>query len=239
MPTFDPSFPQQDSELVSLPFRNQFNALNDKIETVPAGPPGPAGEKGDKGDPGDAGPAGNNGADGQPGPVGEGGPEGPAGRSIVSIRDNGDGRALMDMSDGTTYGPYIIASGPQGPPGPNGGEGPAGPSGGVGPEGRHVVNVRDPGDGRAMVDMTDGTSYGPFTVASGPTGPGGPEGPQGPAGEVTAQQLAQEISFAFGGTSANTNMVQLLSLTVSDPPTQSELQAVANKMDELISALRR
>jgi hypothetical protein len=33
--------------------------------------------------------------------------------------------------------------------------------------------------------------------------------------------------------------VQLLGLTVSDPPTQSELQAVANKLNELIAALRR
>ena len=41
------------------------------------------------------------------------------------------------------------------------------------------------------------------------------------------------------GTSANTNAVSQLGLTVSDPPTQSELQAVANKLDELIAALRR
>jgi len=176
---FDPSLPVNGSEVTSAELRGQFNGLKALIDAVPAGPTGSAGEKGDKGDPGDAGPAGNNGADGQPGPVGEGGPEGPAGRAIVGIRDNGDGRALIDMSDGTTYGPYIIASGPAGPPGPNGGEGPAGPSGGIGPEGRHVVNVRDPGDGRAMVDMSDGTSYGPFTVASGPAGPQGPAGADG------------------------------------------------------------
>jgi hypothetical protein len=33
--------------------------------------------------------------------------------------------------------------------------------------------------------------------------------------------------------------VQLLNLTVSDPPTQSEMQSIANKLDELIVALRR
>jgi len=233
--TYDPTWPPGPVVVAATKMREQFTGLKALIDATPAGPQGPAGEKGDKGDPGDAGPAGNNGADGQPGPVGEGGPEGPAGRAIVGIRDNGDGRALIDMSDGTTYGPYIIASGPAGPPGQNGGEGPAGPSGGIGPEGRHVVNVRDSGDGRAIVDMSDGTSYGPFSVAGGPAGPEGAQGLQGLPGEVTSQQL----NDAIAGTSANTNTIQLLGLTVSDPPTQSELQAIANKMDELIAALRR
>ena len=105
-------------------------------------------------------------------------------------------------------------------------------------------------------EALDGTSYGPFTVASGPAGPAGPAGadgrwrlmtivgpagsdggpgPQGQPGEVSNQQL----NNAIAGTSANTNAIQLLGLTVSDPPTQSELQAVANKMDELIQAMRR
>jgi hypothetical protein len=39
--------------------------------------------------------------------------------------------------------------------------------------------------------------------------------------------------------SANTNTIALLGLTVSDPPTQAEVQALANKLDELILALRR
>ena len=77
--------------------------------------------------------------------------------------------------------------------------------------------------------MSDGNTYGPFAM------PADPVGPQGPQGEVSAADL----SFAFGNTSANTNGVQLLGLTVSDPPTQSELQAVANKIDELIGAMRR
>jgi hypothetical protein len=63
----------------------------------------------------------------------------------------------------------------------------------------------------------------------------GNDGAQGPAGEVTNMDL----STALGGTSANSNGVAQLGLTVSDPPTQSELQAVANKLDELIAALRR
>jgi hypothetical protein len=77
-------------------------------------------------------------------------------------------------------------------------------------------------------------SQGPAGDPGSPGSPG-PEGPQGPPGEVTGQQLTDAIA----GTSANTNAVQLLTLTVSDPPTQSEMQSIANKLDELINALRR
>ena len=69
----------------------------------------------------------------------------------------------------------------------------------------------------------------------GGTGPAGNDGAQGPPGEITQSQLDSAIS----GTSANTNGVSTLGLSISDPPTQGELQSVANKLDELINALRR
>ena len=76
-------------------------------------------------------------------------------------------------------------------------------------------------------------------AANGPQGPQGdqgPEGPQGPPGEVTSQQLTD----AIGGTSNNTNAVALLdTASFSDPPTLSDLLAVANKLNELINAQRR
>jgi len=225
---------------------------------------GPAGLQGERGSDGSQGIAGNDGAPGATGPAGN------DGRSVTNVRDYGDGRAIVDMSDGSSYGPFSVASGPAGPQGDRGSDGGQGPAGN---DGRSVVNVRDSGDGRAIVDMSDGSSYGPFTVAGGPQGPqgnngvdgrsitnvrdngdstltvemsdgsaygpfpmpAGPAGPQGQPGEVSAADL----SFAFGATSANTNGVQLLGLTVSDPPTQSEMQAIANKMDELIAAMRR
>ena len=88
------------------------------------------------------------------------------------------------------------------------------------------------------VDMSDGASYGPFTVAGGPPGPQGglgEKGEKGDPGDVSSQQLANAIA----GTPSNCNGVELLSLIVSDPPTQSEMQAIANKLDELITAMRR
>ncbi len=47
------------------------------------------------------------------------------------------------------------------------------------------------------------------------------------------------LNAAIAGTSANSNGVALLGLVVSDPPTQSEVQAIVSKLDELINALRR
>ncbi len=69
----------------------------------------------------------------------------------------------------------------------------------------------------------------------------------GPPGEVTQAQLSNDLSNAVNQamlitlpqTSANTNGVALLGLTVSDPPTQAEMQSMANKLDGLINAARR
>jgi hypothetical protein len=56
---------------------------------------------------------------------------------------------------------------------------------------------------------------------------------------TTAAQVNATVSGAIGGTSANSNSVGTLGMSVSDPPTQSEVQQIADKLDELINALRR
>jgi hypothetical protein len=79
-------------------------------------------------------------------------------------------------------------------------------------------------------------------IAAIPAGPPGEPGPQGPPGEVTAQ-LADAVSSAveplYTGTARNPGTVADLGLTISDPPTQAEVQALAAKLDELIIALKR
>jgi len=65
--------------------------------------------------------------------------------------------------------------------------------------------------------------------------PKGYRGEQGPPGEVTVE----ELNNAIQQTSANSNAVTPLGMVVSDPPTQAEVQAIANQVDELIAALRR
>ena len=47
------------------------------------------------------------------------------------------------------------------------------------------------------------------------------------------------LDAAIATTSSNSNAVATLGLAVSDPPTQAEMQSLANKLDELILALRR
>ena len=48
-----------------------------------------------------------------------------------------------------------------------------------------------------------------------------------------------QLYSAINGTSNKSNAVSMLGMTVSDPPSQGEMQAIASKLDELILALRR
>jgi len=112
-------------------------------------------------------------------------------------------RAVIQMSDGGTYGPFTVASGPQGIPGNQGDPGPQGQQGNNGSDGA--------------------------------PGQQGPPGPQGNPGEVSSADLTN----ALGSTSANTNAVGLIAYAPSDPPTAADWQVLADKVNELIAALRR
>ncbi len=149
--------------------------------------------------------------------------------SAAELRNQFTG--LKDLIDTVPAGP----PGPQGEKGEKGDQGEPGAQGDAGADGRHVVNVSDNGSGQAIIEMSDSTTYGPFTVASGPQGDQGEQGPQGDPGEVSAQQL----SDAIAGTANNPSTVDTLALSVSDPPSQSEVQAVVDKLNELINALKR
>lgn len=117
-----------------------------------------------------------------------------------------------------------IPAGPPGPIGPQGPIGETGPSGGNGPQGEQGP----PGP-------------------QGNEGQQGPQGPQGPPGDVNTWQMQTAIDAAMQTTlnqaatnsSANTNGVSTLDITISDPPQQWEVQAVLNKVNELILAQRR
>ena len=61
----------------------------------------------------------------------------------------------------------------------------------------------------------------------------------GPPGEVSNAQLANAVATAVSDTSHNAAGVSALGLSVSNPPTQAEMQALAAKVDELLAALRR
>jgi hypothetical protein len=84
----------------------------------------------------------------------------------------------------------------------------------------------------ATVSVIGNTLHFTFELPQGETGATGPQGSQG---EVSSMDLSNAIQT----TSANTNTVAEAVITVSDPPQQMEVQAIADKLDELILALRR
>ena len=92
------------------------------------------------------------------------------------------------------------------------------------------VNTVGPGDPAAVnVSVIGTTLHFTFDI------PAGIDGSEGQPGEVSTQQLDDAIN----GTSANTNAVSVLGFSVSDPPEQSEVQQILDKMDELILNGRR
>jgi hypothetical protein len=129
------------------------------------------------------------------------------------------------------------ADGAQGPPGSDGSQGPPGNDGAQGPPFAQAVvdgvTTLEPGENATVEVAFDGSqvhfSYGI------PRGNDGNDGNDGAPGEVSFQQLADAIAT----TSSNSNGVGTLGMAVSDPPTQSEMQQIADKLDELINALLR
>jgi hypothetical protein len=62
---------------------------------------------------------------------------------------------------------------------------------------------------------------------------------QGSPGEVTTAQMETAIPTAIGGTAQNPTSITPLSLSISDPPTQAEVQSIVDAYNTLISALQR
>ncbi len=131
----------------------------------------------------------------------------------------------------------LIDSIPAGPPGPQGAQGNPGNDGPAGPPFAQAVvdgvATLEPGSVAMVTVSFDGTTV-HFSFGL-PRGSDGLPGAPGLPGEVSAQQLADGLLTC----SANTNGVETLNITASDPPTQVEVQALINKVNELILALRR
>ncbi len=111
---------------------------------------------------------------------------------------------------------------------------PAGPAGPAGPQGPAFSSIQigsvttgTPGSpAGAQVNVFGSNVELSFTIPAGETGA---------AGEVSNATLAGEIA----GTARNPNSVAPIPFTVSNPPTQAELQAVVDKVNELIGSLQR
>ena len=173
---------------------------------------------------GDAGVQGEQGVQGNPGP--------PFAQAVVdgvtTLSPGSDATVAVSYFGGEVHFSFGI---PRGDAGQQGAQGP--------PFAQAVVDgvtTLPPGSDATVAVTFDGTQvHFSFGIPRGDVGPRGEQGIQGPPGEVTLAQLNSAIS----GTSSNSNAVATLGLVVSDPPTQAEMQQVVNKLDELITALRR
>jgi hypothetical protein len=141
----------------------------------------------------------------------------PTNAAIESAPLRSQFQGLHDLIESIPVGPQ----GPQGPPGQDGNTGPAGPQGDIGPTGI---------EGPMGPQGNPGTDGPP-----GQQGPEGPMGPQGPVGEVSQAVLDAAIGTTALNPAAVTGLVQFADGTYN----QSQMQAVMNKLDELIAALKR
>jgi hypothetical protein len=66
-----------------------------------------------------------------------------------------------------------------------------------------------------------------------------PRGLDGAPGDVTTAQLNSAVTTAIARTAQNPSGVASLAVTISDPPTQAEVQALAAKVEELLNAMKR
>ncbi|MFN0074842.1 MAG: hypothetical protein ACKVY0_00025 [Prosthecobacter sp.] len=252
---YDPTLPLNNAQVQAALLRAQFTGLKDLIDAVPAGPPGQNGNDGTSVtgavidgtntlNPGDAAQASVS-WDGANVRFTFGIPRGQDGASATPITsfivdgvntlNPGDPATVQTNFDGAsvrfTFG---IPRGNDGTNGSNGNDGGQGP-----PFTNFIVdgvNMLNPTDPASVQTNFDGSAVRMvFNIPRGFTGNDGGTGAPGPPGEVTNAQL----NSAINGTSNLSNAVATLGMTVSDPPTQSEMQQIADKVDELILALRR
>jgi hypothetical protein len=127
--------------------------------------------------------------------------------------------------------------GSTGPQGGNGSDGGQGPQGIQGPPFAQAVvdgvSTLDPGQPAWVQTSFDGSNV-RFTFGI-PRGNDGSNGNDGSPGEVSEAMLSSSISNAISGTSNNTNSVGTLDSGFAD----ADMEALRQKMNELISALRR
>ena len=233
---FNPSLPLDGSLIVADVLRDQFNGLVVMIQNIPVGPPGPQGVQGIQGE------------QGVPGP-----PFAQAVIDSVTTLPANEQAWVTSSFDGTNvHFAFGIPHGYEGSQGQQGAQGVQGEQGNPGPPFAQAVidgvTTLDPGQPATVSCWFDGSNvHFAFGIPRGVDGQQGPpgeqgiqgiqgeQGPPGPPGEVTSAQLAAAIS----GTALNPANVQPLSITISDPPTQSEVQQMLDRMNLLITALYR
>ena len=244
---FDPTLPQEGTPLDAVQMRSQLNGLKalidailtvtaaqvDGVNTLPPNSPANASVT-------VSGntlhftfeiPQGLEGPMGQPGP-----PFAQAVVDSVNTVDPGTPAAVGVSFDGTNVRfTFDIPRGNDGAAGSNGSDGAQGP-----PFAQAVVDAVNtlPAGSNAAVNVSfDGTNV-RFTFDI-PQGSNGSDGAQGPPGEVSQVDLNNGLQNNLSQCSNNSNGVSTLNQGADSNYNQTQMQDVLNKLDELITALRR
>jgi hypothetical protein len=255
---FDPNYPPLNADIESTPLRTQFNGLKDLIDAVPAINAAQVDSTNTlpQGSPANASVSliGNSLhftfdiPQGQEGLAGQDGAQGPpfAQAVVDSVSTlNPWESASVNVSFDGSYVRFTFAiprgyDGSQGPPGSNGSDGNQGAQGIQGPPFANAVvdgvSTLDPGQPASVQTSFDGSNVRfTFGIPRGQDGSNGNDGAQGPTGEVSEAMLSSTIGNALSNTSANTNGVGTLDSNFTDP----DMEALRQKLNELISAARR
>lgn len=148
--------------------------------------------------------------------------------AVTTLPPGQPATATASVSGSTVHFTFGL---PQGQPGADGQEGPTGPEGPPGPPFAQAVvdgvTTLPAGDPASVSVSFDGTDV-HFSFAI-------PQGQSGPPGEVSQGQL----DAAIATTPVNPLPVAALSLSADFSYNQGQLQQIADKVDELLSVLKR
>ena len=141
--------------------------------------------------------------------------------------------AGVSLTGATLHFTFGLPRGNDGGPGPQGNDGLPGPQGPPFAEAVvDAVTTLDPGSAATVSVAFDGTNVRfTFGLPRGNDGTPGPPGNDGAPGEISSAQLNDAIQT----TSANSNIVGTLDAPFGDP----DAEALRNKLNELITTLRR
>ena len=140
--------------------------------------------------------------------------------------ETGSPLASQQMRDQLNGLKSLIDAIPAGPAGPAGPQGPAFSSIQIG-----SVTTGTPGSpAGASVNVFGNNVELSFTIPAGETGA---------SGGVSSTDVTNAIANEITGTARNPNSVAPIPFTVSNPPTQAEVQALQDKINEMLSALQR
>lgn len=146
--------------------------------------------------------------------------------SITTLNPGDPATVGVSITGGVLHFTFGIPQGAEGAQGSDGAQGP--PFGNAVVDSVTTVPAGSPANVGTWFDGTD--VHFSFEL------PQGDPGEQGPGGEVSQGDLENAINTQ---TSSNSNDVQFLAANVNDPPTQWDVQQIADKLDELLQALRR